>query len=200
MQGQVLASVPEAQAALIPSDWRQPKFWRDLFLYFWVFSLVGHIIELIWGLIGYWFDLSAAPRIETIPIIAVAAPYGIGAVALLVFVYPFVKKEKLGVLATYVLSVLITTVVEFVSALLITLALGSNPFWDYSERFMNLFGFVCLTNSLAFGIGALVMLYVMFPWLENWRQKVNQRYLNIAAAILFPSYVAVQIIHLIRGL
>lgn len=199
MQGRVSAKISGTQVALVAKNWRQPIFWRDIFLYFWIFSLVGHIIELIWGLIGYGFDLSAAPRIETIPIIAVAAPYGIGAVALLVFVYPFVKKEKLGVLPTYILSVLITTAVEFISALLLKIAMGNNPFWDYSERFMNLFGFVCLTNSLAFGIGALVMLYVMFPWLENWRQKINQRYLNIAAAILFPSYVAVQIIHLVRG-
>ncbi len=178
-------------------NWRKVGFWRDLFLYFWLFSLVGHVIELAWALLGTLFTIKSAGHFASIPIFAIAAPYGLGAVALLLFIYPMVKRKKLGLVSAYVVSVAITTVIEFVSALLVVLVLGSNPFWDYSDRLLNLFGFVCLGNSLLFGIISVVAIKWLFPWSEKWRAGISENYLNIAFWILFPSYVVVQLFRFI---
>lgn len=174
-------------------NWRKVGFWRDLFLYFWLFSLVGHAIELAWALLGTLFTIKSAGHFASIPIFAIAAPYGLGAVALLLFIYPMVKRKKLGLVSAYVVSVAITTVIEFVSALLVVLVLGSNPFWDYSDRLLNLFGFVCLGNSLLFGIISVVAIRWLFPWTEKWRRVIGEKYLNLAFLILFPAYMIVQL-------
>lgn len=180
--------------ALYNQNWRQMKFWRDTFLYFWFFSLIGHIVELVWAILGIMFTVKSAGHLATIPIFAIAAPYGLGALALLLLIYPLVKRQKLGLVSAYFLSVAITTVIEFISALLVVLVLGSNPFWDYSNRFMNLFGFVCLGNSLLFGVISVISIKWLFPWTEEWRSKINERYLNLAFWVLLPSYLLVQVI------
>ena len=180
--------------ALYNQNWRQMKFWRDTFLYFWFFSLIGHIVELVWAILGIMFTVKSAGHLATIPIFAIAAPYGLGALALLLLIYPLVKRQKLGLVSAYFLSLAITTVIEFISALLVVLVLGSNPFWDYSNRFMNLFGFVCLGNSLLFGVISVISIKWLFPWTEEWRSKINERYLNLAFWVLLPSYLLVQVI------
>ena len=179
--------------ALYAQSWRQMRFWRDLFLYFWFFSLLGHIIELAWALSGILFTIKSAGHFASIPIFAIAAPYGLGAVALLLFVYPLVKRKKLGIISAYVVSVVITTAIEFISALLVVMVLGSNPFWDYSDRPMNLFGFVCLGNSLLFGVISVVAIKWLFPWTEKWRTIISEKYLDVAFWVLFPSYLIVQL-------
>lgn len=179
---------------LYAQHWRSMRFWRDIFLYFWLFSLIGHIIELLWASLGVVFAIKSAGHLATIPIFVIAVPYGLGAVALLLFVYPLVKRRKLGLVSAYFLSVAITTAIEFISALLVVVTLGSNPFWDYSNRFMNLFGFVCLGNSLLFGVISVVSIKWLFPWTERWRSKINENYLNLAFWALFPSYLLAQII------
>lgn len=183
--------------ALYSQNWRQMKFWRDMFLYFWFFSLIGHVVELIWAILGVMFTLKSAGHLATIPVFAIAAPYGLGALALLILIYPLVKRQKLGLVSAYFLSVAITTIIEFISALLVVLVLGSNPFWDYSNRFMNLFGFVCLSNSLLFGVISVISIKWLFPWTEKWRSKIDETYLNLAFWVLFPSYLLVQIVRFV---
>lgn len=182
--------------ALYNKEWHRPKFWRDMFLYYWIFSLIGHIIEIIWALFGELIGLRITPTFDTIPVFAVAAPYGLGAVVLLIFIYPLVKQKKLGIVGAYFMSVFITTLIEFVCAALIVLFVGHNSFWDYSDRFMNLFGFVCLGNSLLFGVISIFSLWVLFPWTEKLRHKVSEFYLNLAFWILFVGYILVQVARL----
>lgn len=173
------------------SNWRKFEFWRNSFFVFWIFSLIGHYLEYVWGALPVL--IGGEMRVMHIPFFAVAAPYGLGALALIWTVYPFVKKGKVGIIGSYVLSVIVATAIEFICALLIVIVLGNNPFWDYSDTQFNLFGFVCLPNSLAFGVVAVPMLYFIFPYFNNLLNKIKSRYLNIAFWILSTSYFAIQI-------
>jgi uncharacterized membrane protein len=185
--------------SLYNKELAKPHFWRDMFLYFWIFSLIGHIVEIAWAVFGMIFGLTFTPVLSTIPIFAIAAPYGLGAVALLILVYPMVKYKKISFGWSYWLSVMIATVIEFVSAVLLVIFMGHNYFWDYSDRFMNLFGFVCLGNSLLFGVISVMALWLLFPRTEKLRQKISEQYLNISFWILFVGYVLVQIVHWTKG-
>jgi len=169
------------------------SFWRDMFLYFWFFSLIGHIVELIWGILGVAIGFKTWEAFLTIPIFAVAIPYGFGAVALLLTLYPLFRNKKINVATAFVLSALITTAIEFICALGAVLIFGSNPFWDYSNYSFNLFGFICLQNSLLFGLGSLVMLRYLFPLSEKILQRVKGKYVWVTFWILFVGYIAVQI-------
>jgi uncharacterized membrane protein len=173
------------------TNWRQLSFWRDVFWLFWIFSLIGHLIEFVWALLLQLFGEPS--HIATIPILAVAAPYGLGALALIWTIYPLIKRRQVGIFKVYLAGVLITTAIEFICAGLIVLVMGFNPFWNYSDQPFNLLGFVCLRNSLAFGLVAVPMLYFVFPIINNWLKKIPKRLLNPISLALFVGYVAVQI-------
>ena len=176
----------------IHGNWRQWQFWRDMFLYFWFFSLFGHIVEIFWALLGLATGFRTDP-LGLIPLFAIAVPYGLGAVALLLSLYPLVQKKRIGPIAAFVIGGLMTTGVEFICAALIVVFLGSNPFWDYSDQFMNLYGYVCLVNGVLFGVGSVALLWWIFPHTEKVFVRTSKRHLDIAFWILFISYILSQI-------
>jgi len=179
-------------------DWRKPQFWRNLFLYFWCFSLVGHVLEIFWALFGNWVGFREIPA-STVPLFAIAVPYGLGAVVLFLLLYPLVRKKRISLIAIFALGALITTIIELICSLLLVLFMGHNPFWNYSDRFLNLYGHVCLINSIMFGLGSIVALRWVFPWAEKVLTNIRERYINITFWILFIGYILSQIIIRIAG-
>jgi uncharacterized membrane protein len=173
-------------------QWRRPQFWRNVFLYFWCFSLIGHVVEITWALLGNWIGLRSTPA-STIPIFAIAIPYGLGAVCLLLILYPLVQKKRINLFMAFVVGAFITTIIEFICAVLLVTFTGHNPFWNYSSRFMNLYGYICLSNSIMFGLGSVVALRWVFPWTEKILGRVRGRRINIVFWILFVSYILSQI-------
>jgi uncharacterized membrane protein len=166
-------------------------FWRDSFLIFWFFSLIGHFLEYVW-LFTLW-QFGGPPDWQNIPFFVIAAPYGLGALAILWFIYPQIIKRKLKVMDSFVLSTVASTVVEFLSALAIVLALGHNPYWNYSAEPFNLFGFVCLRNSLAFGLISTIFIYIFFPYASLAMKKLGETRLNYIFWFLFIAYLLVQV-------
>ena len=172
------------------------KFWRNAFLIFWIFSLLGHLLEYAWAAIPLLFDRPS--HIHSIPFFVVAAPYGLGALALIWLIWPLVKRGRIGVVATYLLSILITSTIEFICAASVVLFFGYNPFWNYSSQPFNLFGYICLRNSLAFGFVAVLMVYYAFPLLNNFLNKFKGRWLNVAFWVLFVGYMSIQIAQIFK--
>ena len=95
------------------NNWRSLKFWRNAFLIYWIFSLVGHILELIWVNLPL---LVGQPPTNVLPLFVVAAPYGFGALALIWVVYPLVKNNKASALTVFVISCFLGGIVEFICA------------------------------------------------------------------------------------
>jgi uncharacterized membrane protein len=136
------------------------------------------------------------------PLLVLAAPYGLGVLGILWFIYPIFRNRKIGALSVYIYGVLICTAIEFLSALIIFLAMGHNPFWDYSidaislfgqNMPLHLFGFVCLKNSLAFGVGALVFVYLLFPLTDLIMKKLGSKKLNVVFWVLFTGYILIHL-------
>jgi uncharacterized membrane protein len=184
-----LAKLPPAPEYRI--NLKSFKFWRNSFLIYWVFSFIGHLMEYVW-LFTLW-QFGAPPDWQNIPFFVVAAPYGLGALAIVWFIYPQIQKHKLKVFDGFVLSTIVTTVIEFLCALLIVIVLGDNPYWDYSDQPFNLFGFVCLRNSIAFGLASILFIYIAFPYTDKIMKKLGDFRLNIAFWMLLIAYTAVQI-------
>jgi uncharacterized membrane protein len=88
--------------------------------------------------------------------------YGVGAIALVLAVLPYVNNPFLVFLA----SVLITSVLEFFTHLVLD-KLFHIKLWDYSDRPFNLQGRICLQNSLLFGGLGLLLLYVLHPFAQT---------------------------------
>lgn len=146
---------------------------RDILLFV-TYSLIGVIVEIIFGLIvdhrinpvGYGFLL--------VPIMAI---YGFGAAFILLL-----RRYLKGPVALFIGSVLITTALEFISHWLFEVLFGIQ-FWDYSNKPFNIEGRVSLDSSIGFGVAALLLVYVIHPFVTRVLAKLSKRWTIVLAIV-----------------
>ncbi len=185
-------------------------FWRNLYLYFYFFALLGHFLELGWAGLARLIGMPPfVPKMTSWT--PVAPPYGIGVALVILLGFPLIhwlerrlrggknprptgKKSWLITLGLIVLAFLIAGLIfgatEGVAGWIIITAMGYNKFWDYSGRAGALLGgTVWLPNILIFGaLGALLILWVL-PRTNRLLGKIPARVLNIVFWVLFITFV-----------
>ena len=90
--------------------------------------------------------------------------YAIGAVLIVMCCY----KIRRWPWAVFLLSVLVTGILEFVAGWLVYTIGNGTRYWDYNTEiwnFGNIGGFVCLRSVMFFGISALFLMYAIVPGL-----------------------------------
>jgi len=162
---------------------------QKLYIIFWVFSFIGHYLEIIWA----WFNFiifGSQLWIPTTPtVLPLAPPYGLGIIAVLLFTYPLIKRHDLGPAEAFVLNVFICGVVEYLCAAFLVLVVGYNQFWDYSNQPFNINGYICLTNSLLFGFCVTLFVYYVYPFCYKAIKKLKMSQINNLFWLLFIAYV-----------
>mgnify|MGYP000010865825 FL=1 len=88
--------------------------------------------------------------------------YGFGALLIL---YPLLFVKDYPILV-FILGVIITSTLEYITSWVMEI-LFKTRWWDYSERFMNINGRVCLLNSTLFGIMSIVVVYIIHPIIQD---------------------------------
>lgn len=136
-------------------------------------SLLGHWMEMIWINLG--ITLFGAPDQFGVlgnGLFHLAPVYGVGAlgcVAIGYFVNKQFKNTAVKILICFVTCTIICSVAEYATAAIIVASYGHNPYWDYSNMFLNLHGYICLQNSLLFGVlGTALSLSGLPVLLGNW--------------------------------
>ena len=184
-------------------DRRGWPFYRNLIMYFFVFSVLGHWLEAAYCQL---IRLGIAPG-EFHPENTMLwrdwfypfPMHGTAVVIIAVSLYPllvWLKKRFTNRLIPYVISyfanVALVTVIEFVGGLMFNSKLEN---WDYTNMPFNFMGQVCLTNSLLFGVAASVIAWWVYPMLERSIARVRPATMNIvfvvvviAGGILFSLY------------
>jgi uncharacterized membrane protein len=120
--------------------------------------------------------------------------YGIGAVLLILFVEPYVTNPFL----VFVASVAVTSALEYLGSLTLD-KLFHVTLWDYHGRPFNLNGRICLQNSLAFGVLALLLIYVIHPVLKVWLTDLPEA-AAISLASLLLGILLVDLANSVRSL
>lgn len=82
---------------------------------------------------------------------------------------------------SFVTNALVSSAIELINGLLYNqpLADGVLPLWDYSNLICNFQGQICLQTSLAFGLVATLMVWVVLPKCEALCARITPAYLNI---------------------
>lgn len=166
----------EKIASAISLDQLKPnqlKFWRNLFIYFWIAGIAGFFMELFWA----WLQWIAAgvPMFHalTLTITPLAPPYGFGVVALVLFA-PLLKRRNL--ILTFILTTIIMTLVEIACATVVKLLWGFNPFWDYTGYPYAFFdGDIYLKNCLLFGVVGVIFLSFVYPRSEKLFKRFSEK-------------------------
>ena len=169
-------------------------FVRNLIIYFIVFSIVGHWMEMgmcqfiIMGLVQGEYDPS-----NTMLWRDWLYPFpmeGAAVVVIALVLYPFflwLKKKFTGKkrIAAYVISflagALLCTIIEFSMGMIVN---ANYELWDYRENFCNIMGQVCLQNTAAFGVVAAIITWWVYPLMERWIARVPRDIMNIVFVVI----------------
>ena len=111
--------------------------------------------------------------------------YGSGATMMLVVSMPFQD----NVLLTYIAGVIGATALEYVTGVVME-ALFKVRYWDYTERFLNYQGRICLRSSLAWGFLTILMTRVIHKPIESMMYAMPEQALHYVTVILTIYIVA----------
>ncbi len=121
-----------------------------LFLVFLFYSVIGYICEII---------CSSIKQKKLVNRGFLCGPYcpiyGVGSLFILLLLLRF-KEDPVIV---YILGAIITSALEYVTSFILE-KVFHNKWWDYSNEKFNLHGRVFLFNTLLFGLGSLIIIYI----------------------------------------
>jgi uncharacterized membrane protein len=186
---------------------RDAGFWRNMVMYFMIFSVVGHWMELFYAMVvrntGGPYD-PTAPMLHNY--LEPFSIYGFGAVACILLLFPLkqllskrIKNILLVLLIVYSANVFICTTIELVGGLALNHPGpdGKLIYWDYTDRPLNFMGQICPENSLAFGAVATLMVWVIFPAVEGFLLTRTDDEVDVAFVIILVAYLLLVAFYLI---
>lgn len=203
-----IKSENEREAKLYnPRSW---AFWRNLIIYFCIFSVVGHWLEagyctfIRFGIIPGTYDPNSqiwSDWLFPFPV------YGIGAVACVLLLYPIKTLLQKNVhlkfapfIGSFVVNALVCTLIELIMGLIWNTPAkpdGTLPLWDYSDMFCNFMGQICLQNAVAFGVAATFMVWFIYPSLEKFLSRFSKDAMNIAFVVIVLFFALLIALYLI---
>lgn len=105
--------------------------------------------------------------------------YGAGALVLAVFLSPVKDKWYL----VFFLGIILCDIVEFITSLILE-KLFNARWWDYSHKFMNIQGRICLQHSIIWGFASLLFVRLMHPFFSESFELIPPLYRNILLSII----------------
>ena len=130
-----------------------------LFLIFFIYSVIGFIIEITsCAIITKKFTMARGYLLG--PYIPV---FGFGALLMVTFL----GKYRDDIIVLFVLSAFLCSVVEYFVSLLMEVIFKLR-WWDYSKDKFNINGRICLRNGFLFGVGGVVIVKYFHPILNNF--------------------------------
>ena len=137
------------------------SIWR-IFAYFVIYSFIGYIIETLYAFVLYGVIESRQSFLYG-PFCSI---YGLRAVVMICTLQYFGKDIHTLFLGGFLSGSITEYVVSFVGEKLL-----NTKWWDYSDKFLNINGRICLIYSIFWGLLGLYLIKVVNPLIDkliNW--------------------------------
>lgn len=158
---------------------RRYSIWSLLALFF-IASIIGWSFEVIMHIIEHGeFVKRGVLQGPWLPI------YGYGCLLILTILHKFRKKP----LQEFILIIVLCGLVEYFTAVYLEYVFNGTKWWDYSGYFLNIQGRVCAEGLLVFGIGGIILVYILAPLIDNVLQKINPKKLAIICCSLLCLFI-----------
>lgn len=147
------------------------SFWFILFL---LYSILGYIAEII----------SCSLKSKKVVfnrgfLIGPYLPiYGFGCLIMVLFL----SRYQDDLVALFIMSAFYCSLLEYLTSLLME-KIFKLRWWDYSKEKFNLNGRICLFNSILFGLGGIVVVKVVHPFL-SWIVYLPSSTITICIAVI----------------
>ena len=107
--------------------------------------------------------------------------YGSGAICILVVTIPV----RGNIPAMCIVGMVSATVLEYVTGYVMERLFGVR-YWDYSDKFLNLQGYVCLMSTLCWGVMTVLVVDVLHVRIEELVLAVEERYVQLIVLVMTP--------------
>lgn len=146
-----------------------------LLAYFVIYSVVGFIIETVFGLLTKGVLESRKSFIYG-PFCAI---YGVGAVVMLVGLQRFKKNNYTLFLGGFLIGSIVEYVISWAGEMLFYI-----KWWDYSSMPFNINGRICVWFSFFWGALAIYLISHFHPKVDRFLDKFSPKLINIVTVIL----------------
>lgn len=150
-----------------------------LFLYFYIFSILGYIIEVL--------NVSISTKKLTLSRGFLIGPYlpiyGVGSLVMTFFL----EKYRNDVLVLFVMGMVICSILEYITSYVME-KIFNVRWWDYSHKKYNVDGRICLENGFLFGLGGVFVVKVLNPVVYSISKNLSHNailYIGIFFTITF---------------
>ena len=151
-----------------------------LFLMFVIYAFLGWITEVIYA---YYCHRKFINRGF---LIGPCCPlYGIGAI----LVISFLKNYMYNFIVLFVLATVMFMVLEYFASYLME-NIFNTRWWDYSDSKFNINGRICLEFAVPFGLGGLLIMYVINPFITGILDRLSSNMIIILGIISFIIFLA----------
>lgn len=154
------------------------SIWR-IFAYFIIYSVIGYIIETIFGIItkGTW---ESRQSFLYGPFCGI---YGLGAAIMIVFLQYFNKNNNRLFWGGFLIGSITEYIISFLGEKIFNVI-----WWDYSNMPLNLNGRICVFFSLFWGFLAIYLMSYVNPKIDKliewFKKKISMKKLKVITAIV----------------
>lgn len=190
-------------------------FWRGVIINIFIFSIVGHWMELpyCWFMDNVFHIVEDDYAVWTDPWYVPYWVYGIGSAVITIMLLPLklhtlkARKTFWGAVVEYlVVAIVLCAAMELIIGLLINQpdpVTGEHPFWDNSQLPGNIGGQAWIVNDIALGLVSFIYVWLIFPFLQKLATFIGEKYMNrificflvLCAFVSFASYALPHIQH-----
>ena len=178
-------------------------YWRNLVLYFCIFSVVGHWMEIAYCSFMNIFGIVDADSLVWDDPFYPFLVYGIGTAICSLVLVPIrnglVKRHKTVKAAAihfYVITVLVCMLMELAMGFMLNQpdAFGNYPLWDNSQLPLNILGQAWLVNDVALGAVAMLYTWIIYPLCQRALGKIPYRVINGLSAVIIVGFIVLCIV------
>ena len=145
-----------------------------LFILFLMYAFLGWVMEVINAYIQHKRFINRGFLIGPYcPI------YGIG----MLLIINLLKNYMESYVVLFILAMVICMAVEYLTSLVMEWLFNAR-WWDYSNRKFNINGRICLETAIPFGLGGMLIMYVVNPFLTGILDKGSEKLIVILGIIL----------------
>ena len=165
---------------------QRTRAYEAWFLYFILYSVLGWAYEVFLEVVVYQWGYSDRGVLHG-PYCPV---YGVGALTFLLCFHRLMAQKEprwlrlLKPLIIFLGCMAVATGIELVTSYLLEWLTGSWPWQTYVDYGMNFQGRIALNPSVRFGLGGLVILYLLQPLLERAARRLPGRALALLSGSL----------------
>ncbi len=153
---------------------------------FFVYSILGYILEMIFGFV---IGANAESGILYGPWTPI---YGVASVLIIVISEKMFKNLHMPrwietIIVAFILTILLM-VLEWLGGILIEFIFGFS-FWDYSDYKFNFGKYICLEMAFVWAILSVIFIYIIRPFLDRFIKKIPKWLTKVIGILMFIDFV-----------